>query len=197
MSDLLAFEAFPKIDRYTNEAYTITEKIDGTNACVVFDEEGWILTQSRNRVILPGNDNAGFAEWAHRCREGLFNLLGPGRHYGEWWGLGIQRGYGQMRRRFSLFNTHRWSEWQNGGSVELGDVKIDSVPVLSTNTLDRLDDGVTSAWYQLETQGSVAAPGYMNPEGAMIYLHRLGRYLKAPLDAKPKWMAEQEQAEAA
>ena len=36
--------------------------------------------------------------------------LGVGQHFGEWWGFGIQRGYGLHERRFSLFNTGRWSD---------------------------------------------------------------------------------------
>jgi hypothetical protein len=36
--------------------------------------------------------------------------LGPGRHFGEWWGAGIQRRYGLTEKRFSLFNVTRWGE---------------------------------------------------------------------------------------
>ena len=34
--------------------------------------------------------------------------LGEGIHFGEWWGLGIQRNYGMNEKVFSLFNTKRW-----------------------------------------------------------------------------------------
>ena len=38
--------------------------------------------------------------------------LGVGLHYGEWWGSGIQRGYGLKKgeRYFSLFNVRRYTE---------------------------------------------------------------------------------------
>jgi len=197
MGDLLAFESFPKIDRYTNETFTITEKIDGTNACISFSvsgEEGTfshiatMTCQSRNRIIKPGDDNAGFAAWAHENMAELFAIFGPGRHYGEWWGKGIQRGYGAIGKHFSPFNTKAWPNERP--MEEVGGVPVKGVPVLSINSLDHLSDGVWSAWYQLEHQGSAAMPGYMNPEGCMIYLHRLGRYLKAPLDPTPKGQVE-------
>ena len=51
----------------------------------------------------------GFARWVETNRERLITLLGPGLHFGEWWGSGIQRGYGLTKgdKRFSLFNVER------------------------------------------------------------------------------------------
>lgn len=102
----MEFKAFPKLQRLSGPAF-VTEKIDGTNACVHVDAETWVVTaQSRTRVITPGkNDNFGFAAWVQSNYYALADLLGPGYHYGEWWGQGIQRGYGLKERRFSLFNT--------------------------------------------------------------------------------------------
>lgn len=199
MSNLLEFESFPKIDRYTNETATITEKIDGTNACISIspgtdDGPGDVIVQSRNRIITWDNDNAGFATWVAQNQAELVELLGPGRHFGEWWGVGIQRRYGLESRRFSLFNTHRWAKG-DGLNREIGvanrlPVFVTHVPVLATTTLDHLANTLADTHGYLRLFGSQAAPGFMDPEGCMIYLHRLGRYLKAPLDATPKWAAE-------
>jgi len=194
MSDLLAFQAFPKIDRYTNESFTITEKIDGTNACISFDLGGdgeslFMTCQSRNRIIVPGDDNAGFAKWAHENERELFEILGPGRHYGEWWGAGIQRRYGLDHKVFSLFNTYRWDVLGDEGDW-VGSARLACVPVLAIGPLDLLSVELGYTHHRLSAEGSKAAPGFMDPEGCMIYLHRLGRYLKAPLDATPKWVAE-------
>src|ERR1035441_8894314 len=109
MPEPILFNAFPKIARYSRLC-TITEKIDGTNASIFIFENGIdMLTASRTKWITPEDDNMGFAKWVDRNREELLRL-GPGHHFGEWWGLGIQRKYGQDRKRFSLFNTHLWSE---------------------------------------------------------------------------------------
>jgi hypothetical protein len=102
------FIAFPKIARLRREII-VTEKIDGTNSCIFIGEDGEFLMGSRNRWITPESDNYGFAKWAMAHKEELMGL-GHGRHYGEWWGAGCQRGYGLTNndKRFSLFNVIRW-----------------------------------------------------------------------------------------
>ncbi len=103
----MTFEGFPKMPRLMREV-VVTEKIDGTNACVAISEDGSFQVGSRRRWITPEKDNHGFAAWAHAHRDELMQL-GPGRHFGEWWGRQIQRGYGLDERRFSLFNVARWT----------------------------------------------------------------------------------------
>lgn len=102
------FVPFPKIPRL-KRGCIITEKIDGTNAQVVIGEDGSVRAGSRTRWITPDNDNFGFASWVKQHEEEL-RELGPGQHFGEWWGVGIQRGYGLSERRFSLFNATRWKD---------------------------------------------------------------------------------------
>src|SRR5574337_513380 len=100
---------FPSIPRWENEVYYVTEKIDGTNAVITILEDGTFLTGSRNKWITPEDDNFGFSRWAHNNKEELMKL-GVGSHYGEWYGCGIQRGYGLSEKRFMLFNNHYWGE---------------------------------------------------------------------------------------
>lgn len=155
----MEFVKFGKIARYSREAI-VTEKIDGTNAQIFIDENGGFLTGSRNRWITPENDNFGFSEWAHDNKEELLKL-GPGRHYGEWWGSGIQRGYGLQdgEKRFSLFNVSRWGTDRP--------TCCDVVPVIWRGYFDELDiDLIMSSF---EYTGSFAAPGFMKPEGIIIY----------------------------
>ncbi|TFH36187.1 MAG: hypothetical protein E4G93_02560, partial [Dehalococcoidia bacterium] len=90
---VMEFEKFGKIARL-NRGMVITEKIDGTNGQLLFDRMGRLWVGSRNRWITPEKDNCGFARWAHENRSELFGILGEGRHFGEWWGQGIQRRYG-------------------------------------------------------------------------------------------------------
>lgn len=151
------FVGFPKMSRYSREVI-VTEKIDGTNAQIYITENGGFFVGSRTRWITPESDNYGFAKWAEENKESLMTL-GPGRHFGEWWGGGIQRSYGLKEKRFSLFNVSRWEE----SRPECCYV----VPVLWRGMFDNLN--VAEIMNKLKEGGSVAVPGYMNPEGIVIY----------------------------
>lgn len=173
------FIEFPKIARLSREVI-ITEKIDGTNAQILITEDGQLLTGSRTRWITPQDDNNGFAAWAHEHREELLTL-GPGRHFGEWWGSAIQRGYGLPKgeKRLSLFNVSRWC--LHGGTpqqiptadpriVKMQDVLppcCHLVPVLYRGvfTTQACEDAL--AW--LRENGSAASPGFMKPEGIVCF----------------------------
>lgn len=165
----IPFETFPKIPRWKGAGVCITEKIDGTNAQIYVPEEGGPLQfGSRNRWVSPENDNQGFARWGVEHEEEL-RKLGPGRHYGEWWGKGIQRGYNQIEKRFSLFNTERWNK-DNPNRPECCGV----VPELYRGELKA--DTIEGLMEALRKTGSIAAPGYPYPEGIVIY-HYAGRNL--------------------
>lgn len=161
---LPAFEPFPKIGRLRREII-ITEKIDGTNGCIyVPEDDGALVAGSRTRWIVPGQDNHGFARWVDEHEEELRAGLGPGTHFGEWWGLGIQRRYGQDRKRFSLFNVGRWGDDSSEARPECCDV----VPVLAR--YEALDSAVIgAAMSKLGAYGSLAAPGFMRPEGIVVF----------------------------
>ncbi len=154
----MEFEEFAKIARL-RRAVVVTEKIDGTNGQIAFDESGKMFVGSRNRWITPEDDNFGFARWCYANEEEL-RKLGPGRHYGEWWGAGVGRRYDQSEKHFSLFNTSRWA-----GAVLPECVRL--VPVLYQGDFDTyaIDDAIE----RLRTNGSAAAPGFMRPEGIIVY----------------------------
>lgn len=169
------FKEFGKIHRL-NRKVIVTEKLDGTNACVVVREDGTVSAQSRSRVITPTDDNFGFAAWVSANADTL-RELGPGYHFGEWWGQGIQRKYGLTEKRFSLFNVHRWSDSRPGC--------CHVVPVLAEGIGFGL---VNECIERLRLEGSVAAPGFMKPEGVVAY-HTPGNALfKVTLerDEEPK-----------
>ena len=67
-----------------------------------------IYAGSRTRWITPQDDNYGFAGWVER-NSGELTKLGEGHHFGEWWGLGIQRKYNKKEKTWSLFNVSRWN----------------------------------------------------------------------------------------
>jgi len=179
----LKFEGMEKIGRMKREC-TITEKIDGTNAQILFDEDGNLLVGSRKREIWPegtegkpkGCDNTGFARWVYDNRDELFEFLGQGRHFGEWCGGKIQRGYGIKERKFLLFNSGRFGEGKQEipeGLVESG---LGVVPILYQGvfTTDAIDDVMDD----LKATGSHFVVGFMNPEGIVVYHHAIRRNFK-------------------
>lgn len=174
----MEFQTFTKIARLSREI-VVTEKIDGTNGLIAIGEDGEFQVGSRNQWITPEKDNAGFARWAYEHKDELM-ALGVGFHYGEWWGQGIQRGYGLKEKRFSLFNTSRWSD----DTVRPACCHV--VPVLYTGMFytTQIDDALN----QLRIYGSKAAPGFMKPEGVVIF-HTAGNlYFKKTIegDESPK-----------
>ena len=160
-----AFVEFEKIARLSRPC-VITEKIDGTNGVVHVAEDGVVLAGSRTRWITPEQDNHGFAAWVKVHEDELRTGLGPGTHYGEWWGGGINKRYPGLPKRFSLFNVSRWRETR----PECCDV----VPVLYEGLFTT--EAVEDALWTLRIAGSVAAPGKMRPEGVVIF-HVQGRLL--------------------
>jgi hypothetical protein len=179
------FVPFPKMARLTRDCL-ITEKLDGTNAQVCITDDGEVLAGSRNRWVTPQSDNAGFARWVAENADEL-RRLGPGRHFGEWWGRGIQRNYGLTEKRFTLFNASRWLE----DSQPVADLPscCSVVPVLYRGVFTT--DAVDFALYKLRTEGSVAAPGFMRPEGVVVFHIAAGVGFKKLLenDELPKSLA--------
>jgi hypothetical protein len=177
------FQPWPKLPRL-NRDIIITEKIDGTNSAVIFDEQGNWAAQSRKRLILPdkGADNYGFAQWVEANVETLWADLGPGIHFGEWWGQGILRNYGRSDRVFSLFNTTRWAE----ASQEFITPNLSVVPVLYSGPFRT--SHVVMTQLMLEMNGSVAQPGWKTPEGLVVFHTAANSMFKITLenDDNPK-----------
>lgn len=181
------YPAFPSIPRLSREM-VVTEKIDGTNGLIevakleqppaALDRDSGRLVEtdtgfymvcagSRNRWLTLQQDNYGFCRWVLDHAEELV-ALGEGIHHGEWWGKGIQRGYGLTEKRFSLFNVSRWSD------CVVRPACCSVVPILRTGIMDTVT--VELVLSNLAQCGSYAAPGFMNPEGVVVY-HRAANVL--------------------
>lgn len=177
-----AFEGFPKMPRLSREII-ITEKIDGTNAQILIaplphvsegevpthageisyfygaDGSAWgIWAGSRTRWISPVDDNFGFAAWVAEHYQEI-RELGPGRHFGEWFGAKIQRGYGLTEKRFALFNVSRWEDERPAC--------CSVVPVLYRGQFS--EAAISAALDDLRQNGSRIAPGFMRPEGVVVW----------------------------
>lgn len=202
----MIFTPFPKIPRLRREC-TITEKIDGTNAQIMIvpaaetdvslatamvngdlalSAQWAIFAGSRSRWITPGKttDNFGFAGWVRDNAEELVKL-GPGQHFGEWYGAGINRGYGLTEKRFALFNTHRWND---------RDVRPRCCGVVPILYVGEFNDAAVQGALDALRAGSRAAPGWGlgQAEGIVVFMHASGTMHKVTLegDEKPKGSTE-------
>ena len=172
------FKAFSKIPRL-NRLMVVTEKIDGTNALVWISDDLSEAKAGQRTMWIPwpnGRDNFGFGQWVKEHEEEL-KQLGPGYHYGEWYGLGIQRGYGLKEKRFALFRAPK-----EGAVPECCEV----VPTLFEG--DFSTEAVGLLVGKLRLSGSVAVPGYMLPEGVVVYHTASGQSFKVTCenDERPK-----------
>lgn len=207
----IEFKAWPKIARLNREVI-ITEKLDGTNAAIIIEKqfrgdesivngvptmtfgttgEYDFGTQSRNRLITPEDDNYGFARWAYDNKEALIKMLGEGRHFGEWWGAGIQRNYGLKNndKRFSLFNIDRYKDVDFSLLPNVGLVpEIKLYGGLEFTLQPSYIEDAKTAIDALKRNGSIAVPGYMNPEGIVVFHTASNSLFKVTCtdDEKPK-----------
>lgn len=215
----MEFQKFDKIPRLSRDI-VITEKIDGTNAQIyivsyksltmMYDTDSYIdhikkqavyeiknlEDEFNNSYIFAGSrsrwldvsskgDNFSFAKWVQENAEELIKL-GEGRHYGEWYGLGIQRNYGLEEKRFALFNVNKWED------PEIRPKCCGVVPRLWLGNFDTLE--VNRILSKMQLEGSYVAPGFMNPEGIIIYHTASGQLFKKTIkdDEKPKEQVKKE-----
>jgi len=199
LQSMIEFKKFSSIPRLSKDMI-ITEKLDGTNAQIFIAKEDeiefnerdkspfyktgvddlYIAAGSRNRWLNLDADNYGFCSWVVNNAQELVKI-GHGRYYGEWWGQGIQHGYNLKEKRFWLFNPDQ------GNYLDLPrHIGVDVVPTLykgpfCTKTIERVMEN-------LKESGSIAAPGYMNPEGIIIYHTGSGQTFKKTFNFdKGKW----------
>ena len=120
---------------------TATEKIHGTNAGFAFynDSEEVFWTQSKENIITPEKDNAGFAFWAYGKQEILKNIIKRLAEYnnidlkknivvlyGEWAGGSIQKNTAVqgLTKSFFIFKRFRVTSIDSG-DTEYFDTCID------------------------------------------------------------------------
>ena len=212
----MEFTKFPKIPRLSRDMI-ITEKLDGTNAqvCIIRYDDFWqlhehyagdsveafleryclyktlaiqdekdilyIFAGSRKRWLdcSSDGDNHGFAKWVKANAEELLKL-GEGIHYGEWYGKGINRGYGLDEKRFALFDVNKWRD------EEIRPRCCEVVPILYEGLFDT--QKINEVLEELKSRGSYAVPGFMKPEGVIIYHSASKQLFKKTIenDEKPK-----------
>lgn len=207
------FERFPSLTRFSH-GWTITEKLDGTNAAVVIVSfldsadavyadravakvgDTYVFAQSRSKLITPGKstDNHGFAQFVKDNAEEFVAKLGEGRHFGEWVGKGVnKRHYNLPDKRFALFNVGRWED------ADLPE-RVTTVPTIVKNAyLDNPGEVAIEAMNGLRIMGSHFGPrddhgfGFGNPEGVVMYHHPSNTAFKKTFDYDEmgKWAENQ------
>lgn len=177
LDENVEFRAWAKIPRDKGGAITITEKIDGTNGCIVVNEGQIIGVQSRKRIITPCDDNFGFASWVRSNAHELCKL-GNGYHYGEWAGPGIQKNPHNLDgKKFFLFNSFRWNELNTNRPA-----CCDVVPVLFEGVAEK--DTIQVCMKKINDE----AGDLETPEGVIVYSHDTRTYTKHTFrNSKGKW----------
>lgn len=156
----MEFTPYGKTNRLFREII-VTEKLDGTNCCIGIDDDGTVYAGSRTKWLTDETDHFGFYKWVMENQDSLKRDLGKGLHRGEWFGHRIQRKYGMDHKEFALFNTDKW------GKVEFETPNLRTVPVLYQGVFNQWP--IASALQSLKEHGSVASPGFMNPEGICVF----------------------------
>lgn len=166
MDDLNEFKKYPKTKRFLDSTMLITEKLEGTNAQIVFLESEtpnyipW-LAGSRNKWLTETSSNFGFYQFVEENVEVLFEILGVGRHYGEFCGDKIQNTAGVEGKKLFMFNT----------SLDIPEEYkhiVDTVPRLHVGPFNpRVIHEILNG---LKDNGSVASPGFYPVEGIILHL---------------------------
>ena len=166
-----------------DQMITVTEKVHGSNAQILVGDDLTVRAASRERWLDRVNDNFGFCRHVTEHAEEIGALLGPGRHYGEWYGAGIGSSYNLKEKRLALFDQRFTGKplpsW------------CDVVPVLYSDFYSH--DAITQALAKLKEGGSVIAPGFMRPEGVVVRWNRSGIYMKKVFEAEDSaWAGKRE-----
>lgn len=195
------FHSYPKIPRYENETFTLSEKIDGSNGVININDDGKIIAGSRTQWLIGQDskgrniDNHGFRQWVADHHDDLLKL-GVGTHYGEWYGNKINRKYGLDHNRFMLFNRTRYESNISKqmaiqsicpGTPSTRDELFPSCCELETVLMDNvcfnaLPDLVREFCKSFITNGSRHVPGFKNPEGLIVRSNLRGTLYKVIID---------------
>lgn len=172
MSDT-EFKSFSDIKKFNELHVSVTLKIHGTNAqiLVYLDETGepQVKAGSRTRWLTLDKDNFGFAAYVEANKTEIVEKLGHGRHYGEWYGPGINLSYGLTEKRFALFNTRRP---RNNLPP-----RMEVVPVLYEGPYTQ--EIVEKVKADLLEKGHESFPGWAKHEGIVVFFPEVGVYRKS------------------
>ncbi len=162
-------------------------------------EEPVIKFGSRNRYITFNDDNAGFANF-FRHYEARFKDVAadivlkelkvsgetltecqeqyPLRIYGEWFGSGIQRGYGLKDKFFMPFSTFY--------AEKLIEYQVPNIVKPNIMYTGKFSQEIANTCMQTLTNGSLVIPEFKRPEGIVIHFPKYNFRLKQTFEGS-KW----------
>lgn len=201
----VSYPSFSSIERLENIYCVISEKIDGTNGLIQIDykydwngqryDDHLVQFGSRNRYITTTDDNAGFANYftphiASICTlaESLINYGDndnpkqdwPIYIYGEWFGKGIQRGYGLDEKYFMPFSSFYAEHMIKAGIPNIMMPNIMYTGKFSLEVVDNCMNRLTSGGFH------TLITNYDYPEGVVIYFPKYNFRLKQTFEGS-KW----------
>lgn len=157
----------PEFEYLAGNTWTFTEKVDGTNIRVIFQNGGVTFGGRTEDAQIPAQLvtrlNERFLPMAAKLAE-VFD--GGAVLYGEGYGAKIQKGGGNYRadQDFVLFDVKVGDWWLQRADVEdvAGKLGIDVVPIIGEGTLHdavaHAKAGIRSTWGDFEAEGIVARP---------------------------------------
>ena len=158
----------PEFEYLAGNAWTFTEKVDGTNIRVIFKDSGVTFGGRTEDAQIP-------AKLVERLNERFLPMVaklgevfvdGAAVLYGEGYGAKIQKGGGNYRadQDFVLFDVRVGPWWLQRADVEdvAQKLGIDVVPIIGEGTLHEAiaaaKAGIPSMWGDFQAEGIVARP---------------------------------------
>lgn len=159
------FMDYPKIPSYKNLEMRVTQKMCGTNGQIYIFERLSdrfldLKCGNRTRWITPENDNYGFAKFVYAHKDSFIELLGKGRHFGEWTGPKINSGEGLSQRMFLLFASYYQTLTLPPSTSCVPELYRGEISLVTINKIMK----------NLKENGSYFVPNFMRPEGIVVEL---------------------------
>ena len=157
----------PEFEYLANNVWVFTEKVDGTNIRVIFQDGGVTFGGKTNNAQIPAQLVTRLYERFLPLAETLQEVFGcDSCLYGEGYGAKIQKGGGNYRQDqdFVLFDVRVGELWLQRADVEdvAQKLGIDVVPIIGEGTLHdaiaAVKTGITSTWGDFQAEGIVARP---------------------------------------
>lgn len=159
--------SYPEFEYLAHNKWTFTEKVDGTNIRVMYNDSKLLFGGKTDNASIPAPLVAELQNLFSSKTSFFSEMFSDGVClYGEGYGARIQKGGGLYRndQSFVLFDVKIGDWWLERHSVEevADKLGIDVVPIIGTGTLfDAVEitrQGFTSTWGNFLAEGIVARP---------------------------------------